>query len=68
MAHQNEFANTIYDHSGLMATGNECFKFGITWGCTVNCPVLRRGECEHKDTENRELWEQVKSEYEIENL
>ncbi len=34
----------------------ECEKYGMTWGCDLDCPVLRAGQCELKDAENRELY------------
>ncbi len=50
---RESFANTINElDNGMPKTGNECFKFGITWGCKPDCPVFERGECEQqKDNE-----------------
>lgn len=33
---------------GLTASGvmTDCEKFGMTWGCSEDCPQLQRGECE----------------------
>ena len=34
----------------------DCETHGMSNGCTVDCPVLRRGECELQDEENKELY------------
>ena len=42
------FANTISElgqHAVLDMTA--CEKYGMTWGCDENCPVLNEGKCEH---------------------
>jgi len=41
------------NHSGHFES--ECFKFGSTWGCRIDCPVFERGECEMQE-ENEELF------------
>lgn len=64
MSNKQDFANEISIHSGHMKTSNECFNYGITWGCTIDCPVLQRGECELKDSENKELYKQYLDENE----
>ena len=56
------FARTITDIDlGVTASGamNDCYKFGMTYGCTVDCPVLKAGECELQDSDNKELYEQA---------
>ena len=45
------FANTIHERTvGLTALGvmDDCFKFGMMYGCRANCPQYQRGECEHQ--------------------
>lgn len=39
-----ETINTMGSNSCLLA--NECERYGMTWGCDEDCPVLNRGECE----------------------
>jgi len=57
------FANTITaidlgeTASSVMSS---CEKYGMTWGCDTECPVLMAGNCELKDDENKNLWEEVK--------
>ena len=61
-----DFENTIVEWD-LGASGysssSECFRFGIVWGCTIHCPVLRRGECELMLDANKELYEEALEEY-----
>lgn len=38
---------------------NDCYKFGLMNGCAVECPQLIRGDCELKDDENKELYQQA---------
>jgi hypothetical protein len=42
------FANTIMDLDNGMnsALMTECERFGMTWGCREDCPVLEKGKCE----------------------
>lgn len=50
------FANTLDDldqRSGHM--GDECFRYGSTWGCQPDCPIFARGECELQK-ENEEMF------------
>jgi len=61
MKDKMNFAKTITEIDlGAMASSvmNDCYKYGMTWGCDVNCPVLQRGECELKDDDNKELYEE----------
>ena len=51
------FANTLADTISLSMSG--CERYGMTWGCDIDCPVLNAGECELKDDENKELYEQA---------
>lgn len=42
------FSNTINElgsHANLMM--NECEKYGMTWGCNEDCPVLNNGKCQN---------------------
>jgi len=48
----NTFADTIY--IGMSA----CERYGMTWGCDIDCPVLRTGNCKLKDSDNKELYEE----------
>lgn len=59
------FANTIaVIDLGVTASSvmDDCFKYGITWGCDTECPTLRAGNCEQKDGANAELWAEVMQE------
>ena len=57
---KDAFANTLNELSG-MPPMSECFNYGMTWGCDEDCPVLARGECEHQETENKHLWDKIKT-------
>lgn len=47
MSDKIEFAYTINNlDNGIYKTGNECFNYGITWGCDEECPVFQKGKCE----------------------
>jgi len=62
---RKSFADEITElDQGLPKGMSECEKYGMTWGCDTGCPVLRRGECEHKDTENKELYKECLKEME----
>ena len=42
------FSNTINElgsNTSLMMT--ECEKYGMTWGCNEDCPVLNEGRCQN---------------------
>lgn len=49
------------DFSG-MPPMSACYTYGMNWGCDIDCPVLRAGECELKDDDNKELWAEVQAE------
>ena len=34
----------------------DCYNYGIMSGCDIDCPVLRRDECELQDSDNKELY------------
>lgn len=62
---KTDFANTITEWDlGVTASSvmTDCEKYGMTWGCNVDCPVLRAGNCELKDSDNKELYEEYLSE------
>lgn len=53
------FEKTINEKTlGATAAGvmTDCEHYGITHGCTVDCPVLIAGQCELKDNENLDLY------------
>lgn len=59
---KTDFANTI-THWDLGSTAssvmNDCYKHGMTYGCTIDCPQLLAGLCELKDTDNKELYKEA---------
>lgn len=68
MSDKMNFANTITERDlGAMASSvmSDCEKYGMTWGCDINCPVLQRGECELKDAENKELYQEYLDELSV---
>ena len=38
---------------------SDCYKYGMTYGCDVDCPVLKSGNCELQDTDNKELYKEA---------
>ena len=52
---KQSFANFMADSTFLGM--NDCERYGMTWGCDIDCPVLRQGKCELKDDENKELYD-----------
>ena len=53
------FSNTINElgsHTSLIAT--ECEKYGMTWGCNEDCPVLNEGRCQSYSSVDEYLEEQ----------
>lgn len=56
---KENFAHEILYHDGGMPKGmTRCEKYGMTWGCDVDCPVLQAGKCELKDSENKDLYQE----------
>lgn len=53
--HKSNLANTFSDSVACGMSG--CERYGMTWGCDIDCPVLRSGNCELKDTDNKDLYE-----------
>jgi len=53
------FSKTITEIDlGVMASSvmTDCEKYGMTYGCNVECPVLIAGKCELQNEENKELY------------
>ncbi len=46
---------------GVMAANvmTDCETYGMAYGCTINCPVLQDGKCELKDTDCKDLYNQM---------
>jgi hypothetical protein len=56
------FARTITEMDlGSMASSvmTDCEKYGMTYGCNEDCPVLIAGKCELQDSDNKELYERA---------
>lgn len=53
--HKSNLANTFADTGSLSMSA--CERYGMTWGCDIDCPVLQAGKCELKDTDNKDLYE-----------
>lgn len=58
------FASMLADNTFVGM--NDCYKYGMSYGCDIHCPVLARHECELKDDENKEIYEECLKEYDIE--
>jgi hypothetical protein len=43
------------------STMSGCEKYGMTWGCDIDCPTLRAGNCELKYDVNKELWAEAQA-------
>ncbi len=59
------FARTINRASlGVTAASvmTDCEHHGMTYGCTVTCPILLDGKCELQDADNKELYEEAMQE------
>ncbi len=37
----------------------DCEKYGMTYGCNEDCPVLIASKCELQNSDNKELYERV---------
>ena len=55
------FARAVNEQDEGLSHQNmtDCENYGMTWGCDVDCPALRRGECELQDSENKELYNYI---------
>jgi len=56
------FAKTITEIDlGAMASSvmTDCEKYGMTYGCNAECPVLIDGKCELQNEENKELYKEA---------
>jgi hypothetical protein len=54
-----DFARTITEIDlGTMASSvmSDCEKFGMTYGCREDCPVLMASKCELQEGENKEIY------------
>lgn len=61
---KDSFAHTITELDNRLPKGmSDCERYGMTWGCDIGCPVLQRGECELKDSDNKELYQECLNEY-----
>ncbi len=47
---KSSFANTLADFISVGMTG--CEKYGMAWGCDIDCPVLQSGDCENDETDD----------------
>jgi hypothetical protein len=66
MSDMMDFANEIACRDlGVMASCvmNDCEKFGMMYGCRIDCPVLQDGKCELQDAENKELYNEFLETY-----
>ena len=55
------FAWVLTGDTSLFMT--DCERYGMSYGCDIDCPVLQAGNCELKETDNKELYEQYREEY-----
>ena len=39
------FADTFADMPCFPKSMTDCERYGMTWGCDEDCPVLNKGEC-----------------------
>lgn len=46
MDNKMQFAETISDLDNRGLSMSDCMKYGMTWGCDEDCPVLNEGNCE----------------------
>lgn len=56
------FARTITELDlGITAASvmTDCEKYGMTYGCNTECPVLVAGKCELQDDENKKLYKEA---------
>lgn len=52
MSHKYEFAHTLTEvDNRLPASMSDCERYGMTWGCDMDCPVLLEGKCKMDDPE-----------------
>jgi len=49
-------ANSLADLDNGLAPMSDCMRYGMTWGCDKDCPVLNAGLCEEKFGESKELY------------
>lgn len=47
-----DFAASLTELGSYGVAGtSDCFKYGSTWGCNIDCPVFQGGGCECEDSE-----------------
>ena len=51
-----DFANFMYNKVDAGLFANACERYGMTWGCDTDCPVLQAHKCELKYTDNRHIY------------
>ena len=57
-----DFARTIVEIDlGVTASSvmTDCEKYGMSYGCNEDCPVLLAGKCELQDSVNKELYKRA---------
>ena len=66
MSGKISFANELA-HRDLGTTAasimTDCERYGMSYGCDVDCPVLLAGECELQGNENKELYKEAMIEH-----
>ena len=52
-----EFANLICSQDNSLSYPNmtECERYGMTWGCSEDCPVSQRKECELQEENEKQF-------------
>lgn len=55
------FAQTMTSLDSRMAPMSDCENYGMTFGCGIGCPQLRRGDCPVPE-ENKNLIDELKEE------
>jgi len=56
---KTDFANYMSDSVSLGMSA--CERYGMTWGCDIDCLILRTGDCENEE-ENRHLLQEIEKE------
>lgn len=50
------FANEIMELSDTSYLANDCERYGMAWGCDMDCPVFRNHKCEQRFDENKQMY------------
>lgn len=63
-------ANTLADlgFDGGHPPMTDCERYGMTWGCDKDCPVLNAGLCEEKFGESKELYYELLQDLEANDM